>query len=126
MKFMTRMLPVLFLVLASFLSQAADNCTGSAEGSKEYIKATKLIESLPEFNKWTKSHRLPIAFGEPMDSKTLNEGICYWSVSVYADQGSRLELWNIFLVPVFGQKILVQDPIEGDYVSLNQWRKKRP
>ena len=126
MKFMNRVLFALFLVLASFASQAADNCTGPAEGSKDYIKATKLIESLPEFNKWNKSHRLPIAFGEPMDSKMLNEGICYWSVSVYADQGSRLELWNIFLVPVFGQKILVQDPIEGDYVSLNQWRKKRP
>jgi hypothetical protein len=114
---------VLFLLPIGH-AQAADNCSGSAQGSKEYAKATVLVIQLPEFKAWAKSHRFPVAFGESMDEKVSHNGHCYWSVSVYADRGSRLEMWNAFLVSAKGREILVEDKLGEDPMPLTQWRKR--
>jgi hypothetical protein len=68
--------------------------------------------------------RLPVAFGESFDKQERLEGRCYWSVSVYANRPERLELWHIFYVEVDGKRLLVQDPVSGDTISLQRWRSK--
>ena len=63
-----------------------------------------------------------MAYGEPVDKQVLVQGRCYWSVSVYASRPERQELWHIFYVDVPGKHLLVQDPVSGDAISLQEWR----
>jgi len=59
-----------------------------------------------------------------MDKEVSLKGQCYWSVSVFADRGERLEPWHIFFVRPSSKSTLVQDPASGEPISLATWRKK--
>ncbi|MBB4846105.1 hypothetical protein HNP55_004659 [Paucibacter oligotrophus] len=116
-----------FLLLPSLttLAWSKPDCSSIASNSPPaYMEATRRVESLPEFKRWAASHSFPVAFGAPVDKQVLLRGTCYWSVSVYADRPERFEAWNFFLVPRRGGQLLVADA-DGEYVSLNTWRKAR-
>jgi hypothetical protein len=105
-------------------SAQAEKCAGSARGSAEYREAAESVFRLPEFKAWSKSNRFPVVLGERVDKKVLLEGRCYWSVSVYANRGSQLDMWHVLLVGDKGREIYIDDG-EGETLSLDQWRKRR-
>ncbi len=89
-----------------------------------YLHATREVRRLPEFRTWSRSHSFPVTFGAPSDTQRLVAGKCYWSVSVYAARPERLELWHIFYVRQSRKVELIQDPVNGEPVSLAAWRKQ--
>ncbi len=106
-------------------AHAAPSCNAQALNSPGYAQAITSVRNLPELTAWSKSHAFPVAFGESLDKQErLDDGRCYWSVSVYANRPERLELWHIFYVEASGKRLLVQDPISGDTISLQKWRSK--
>ena len=112
------------LLLLFAASAQAEKCAGSARGSSDYREAAEAVFQLPEFKAWSKSNRLPVVLGERVDKKVLFEGRCYWSVSVYANRGSQLDMWHVLLVGNGGREIYIDDG-EGETLSLDQWRKRR-
>lgn len=125
-----RMSPDIAVVAAASLSllfaasAQAEKCVGPARGSTDYREAAEAVFQLPEFKVWAKSNRLPVVLGERIDKKVLFEGRCYWSVSVYANRGSQLDMWHVLLVGNQGREIYIDDG-EGETLSLDQWRKRR-
>lgn len=114
-----------FLAISlAFAAHAAPGCGENAEGSTAYLKAAEVVQSLPEFQAWSKSHSHPVVFGAPMDKEVLLNDQCYWSVSVFADRKERLELWHIFFVRPSSNTTLVQDSASGEPISLAAWRTK--
>ncbi len=115
----------LLLCAIAATAQAAPSCNAQALNSTGYAQAIASVRNLPELTAWAKSHAFPIAFGESLDKQERLDGRCYWSVSVYANRPERLELWHIFYVEANnGKRLLVQDPISGDTISLQKWRSK--
>lgn len=115
---------VLVLCSASGAVQAASKCNAMALNSPSYTQAIETVRHLPELAVWSRSHGFPVAFGESMDKQERLDGRCYWSVSVYASRPERLELWQIFYVEAAGKRLLVQDPVSGEAISLQKWRSK--
>lgn len=104
------------------LSISPSRCAGDALHSVDYARSITAVRQLPELDAWSRSHAFPVAFGESVDKQILLDGRCYWSVSVFANRPERLELWNIFYVQSKGKSVLVQDPVSGEAISLEQWR----
>ncbi len=114
----------LLLCVVATTANAASGCNAQALNSPGYAHAITAVRNLPELTAWSKSHSFPVAFGESLDKQERLDGRCYWSVSVYANRPERLELWHIFYVEASGKRLLVQDPISGDTISLQKWRSK--
>lgn len=108
----------------ALFAHAAPSCNAQAMNSAAYAQALEVVRHLPELTAWSKSHGLPVVFGESLDKQEQLEGRCYWSVSVYANSPERLELWHTFYVDAQGKRLLVQDPTSGNVISLQKWRSK--
>jgi hypothetical protein len=126
---MSRKALCLAAVLACFgcaasAASAAATCKANALNSASYAHAIGSVRQLPELAAWSRIHTFPVAFGESLDKQERVDGRCYWSVSVYANRPERLELWHIFYVEADGKRLLVQDPISGNVISLQKWRAK--
>jgi hypothetical protein len=115
-----------FLLLCSLAASAsaAQSCNALALNSASYARAIGAVRNLPELPAWSRTHNFPVAFGESFDKQERLNGHCYWSVSVYANRPEQLELWHIFYVEVAGKRMLVQDPVSGNTISLQKWRTK--
>lgn len=109
---------------ASAKSSAAPACTAQALDSAGYTRAIQSVRALPELVAWSRSHKFPVVYGESMDKQVLVQDRCYWSVSVFANRPERLELWQIFYVDIDGKRLLVQDTISGEGISLQKWRSQ--
>ena len=103
---------------------AAPTCNAVAEHSAGYRRAAEVVRNLLEVQAWAHSHKFPVAYGEPVDKQVLVDGQCYWSVTVYANRPERLELWNVFYVSVTDLHVLIEDPVDGESIPLDTWRKK--
>ena len=103
---------------------AANSCNAQALNAPGYAHALESVRNLPELAAWSRTHGFPVAFGESLDKQERLDGRCYWSVSVYANRPERLELWHIFYVEADGKRLMVQDPVSGDAISLHKWRSK--
>jgi hypothetical protein len=112
------------LACAASASHATTPCSAEALDSASYARAVQTVRALPEILTWSRSHRFPVAYGESMDKQVLLDDHCYWSVSVFANRPERLELWHIFYVGVQGKRLLVQDPVSGEAISLQKWRSR--
>lgn len=109
---------------AAGATHAASSCNAAALNAPGYAQAIETVRHLPELATWSRTHGFPIAFGESMDKQERLDGRCYWSISVYASRPERLELWQIFYVEAAGKRLLVQDPVSGEAISLQKWRSK--
>ncbi len=107
---------------SSLAPPPAPQCAADAMHAAGYARSIMAVRQLPELDAWSRSHAFPVAFGESVDKQVVLDGQCYWSVSVFASRPERLELWNIFYVQSNGKRVLVQDPVSGDAISLEQWR----
>jgi hypothetical protein len=114
---------ILFCCLCA-AGNAAPRCDAAALRAAGYARSIKSVQRLPEWAAWSRSHSFPIAYGESVDKQVLVQGRCYWSVSVYANRPEQLELWRVFYVEVSGKRLLVQDTVSGDAISLKTWRAK--
>ena len=103
---------------------AAPRCDEAAVHAAGYTQSIKSVERLPEWAAWSRSHPFPVAYGQSVDRQVLLQGRCYWSVSVYANRPERQELWRVFYVDVSGTRLLVQDIVSGNAISLKTWRTK--
>ncbi len=116
----------IFLMCCAGVSFAStppgSHCAAEALHSVDYARSITAVRQLPELNAWSRSHAFPVAFGESVDKQVVLDGRCYWAVSVFANRPERLELWNIFYVQSKGRQMLVQDPMSGQAISLEQWR----
>jgi hypothetical protein len=126
MKTHTRMLATVLVCMGCIggASGAATSCNADALDSAGYARTIQSVRELPELVQWSRSHRFPVAFGESIDKQLRLQGRCYWSVSVYANRPERLELWQIFYVEANGKRMLVQDPVSGVAISLQQRRSQ--
>jgi hypothetical protein len=111
------------MLVVGGLAYASSSCAESAERSQSYAAATHVVQAIPEVQAWQRAHHLPVVYGAPVDKKVLVGGVCYWSVSVYANHPERLELWQVFYIAVQGDRVLVQDQASGEPVPLEAWRK---
>lgn len=112
------------LACAAGAGHATPPCSAAALDSAGYARAVQTVRALPEVVTWSHSHRFPVAYGESMDKQVLLDDHCYWSVSVFANRPEQLELWHMFYVAVQGKRLLVQDPVSGEAITLQKWRSK--
>jgi hypothetical protein len=124
---MIQIRPALFSILLGLqcvASSAAPTCDAAARHDTGYTRSIQAVQRLPELAAWSRLHSFPVAYGQSMDKQLVVQGRCYWSVSVYANRPERQELWHIFYVDVSGKRLLVQDPVSGDAISLQKWRSQ--
>ncbi len=124
---MIQMRQALFSLLLGCLcaaSSAASPCDAATQNAAGYARSIQAVQRLPELASWSRSHSFPVAYGQSMDKQLAVQGRCYWSVSVYASRPERQELWHVFYVEVSGKRLLVQDPVSGDAISLQKWRSQ--
>ena len=106
------------LALSAAMAGAYAACDSTASSNAEgYRKASDRVTAIAEFKSWyarTRERGSKAIFGAHVDKQTTFERKCYWSVSVYADEGPRLQLWQIFYVPTDAGAVLVVDPTTGE------------
>jgi len=86
-----------------------------------YREAIGQVRMLQTFKTWqaevaAKPGR-KIAFGFSVDKQQVMKDRCYWSVTIYSDEGSHLSRWKTFLVPTQTGDILAENG-NGDFVPL--------
>ena len=97
-------------------------CDPRAVGA--FAMARERVEKLDEFKAWRASHSFPVAFSLTRNATIRVNGRCYWEVPVYADRPERFELWHIFYVSSRQKAILLMDPLSGEAVGMDAWRKR--
>ena len=100
---------------------AAPACIAPELDSAAFRRAENLVQRLPEFRAWSKAHKFPVAYDSVADP-IVREGRCYISVAVSASRPERLELWQLFYVNATRRSVLIQEPINGEIISLKKWR----
>ncbi len=114
----------LLVISGSAASTASPTCYERANLCKaSYSRAANRVTRLPETLAWQRTHAYPPALGLPMDNQVRIDNACFWEVSVHANQSNQLELWNIFLVPIQGQALMIRDS-EGKAITLKQWKTR--
>ena len=104
-------------------------CSERAEDSPSWDAALRRLDQLPEVAAWARyvsqTPGVKAVLSPAVDKQSLITGRCYWSVTLYSDEGTHLHRWNTFYVSVDGDEILVDDVTGGEPVSLASWRKAR-
>jgi hypothetical protein len=110
----------------ALLPSVAGACSERAEGSRSWEDAVRQVERLTEVKGWRRyvSERPPakVVYLPAVDKQSLIAGQCYWSVTLYSDEGTHLHRWNTFYVGVGRKDILVNDYTGGEPLSLERWR----
>jgi hypothetical protein len=87
-------------------------------------QAVKLVAALPEVKSWSKAVRKnknkPVFESDEMDGDF--NGKKYWSITFYEDLDTHRTRFMDFMVSFDGRNILVQDKLDGSYISLKKWR----
>src|SRR5712691_6098966 len=78
----------------ALLPSLASACSEQAEGSQSWELAVHQVERLTEVNAWRRyvSQRPPakVTLLPAVDRQSLIAGHCYWSVTLYSDEGTNL------------------------------------
>ena len=115
---------VAFITLAA-VGPVGAKCDATAGGDADgYLNASNRVATLSEFQSWLAAVKsrpgVKAMFGTHIDKQVRTRGKCYWSVSVYSDEGSHLSLWQTFLVPVDGGVVLKRDSATGEpYIDMH-------
>ncbi len=116
-----RIIAGLVTALSSVVA-VSEPCDPRAIGT--FAMARGRVEKLDEFKAWRASHSFPVAFSLVKNATIRLNARCYWEVPVYADRPERFELWHIFYVSRHQKSILLMDPLSGEAVGLDVWRKQ--
>jgi hypothetical protein len=109
-----------FALLVPLAAFAA--CDASADRDVTgYTKASTRVTRLAEFKAWNDQLQakpgVKAVLGAAMDKQSMVKGKCYWSVTVYSDEGSHLSRWRTFFVPVTQGAVLLENA-NGEPVPL--------
>ena len=115
---------LLALLLACLPVAASAVCAPAQAGTPAFESAARQIQQLPELNAWSRSQPFPVAYdssAEPL----VRKGRCYQAIAVYANRPERLEVWHLFYVNAANRSVLIQEPVTGEVIPLNQWRSRQ-
>jgi hypothetical protein len=104
---------VLMALLISMPPAAIAACNEAAEGSASYRNAVARVEALPQYKEWLK--RLAEKPGAKatmlpaIDKQSSIASSCYWSVTVYSNEGTHLSRWKTLFVGVGNGSVLAED-----------------
>jgi hypothetical protein len=97
-------------VAALFVPTAFAACDATVSTDRlGYREAVNQVRMLEEFKTWRAqlvAKRARAAFGFSVDKQQFVRGDCYWSVTIYSDEGSGLQHWKTFFVPTQAGEIL--------------------
>ena len=109
---------------------SAGPATQDTAGAQPEDKAVNALLALPEIRAWSahiekasggKSHG---AVMETTPEQRLVDGQAYFQLSFFENGPDAAHRWESFLVTPDGKRILVEDMVEGDLLSLERWRKE--
>jgi hypothetical protein len=113
-------LPIVVL-LATNMAYATCNATAETDPGG-YKQASNRVAKLAEFKAWydhVKARpQVKAIFGSHVDKQSTLNRKCYWSVTVYSDEGTHLSRWQTFFVPVANGAMLIEDLTTGEPVPL--------
>ena len=118
---------------AYYIYQPPSNgpATQDTAGAQPEDKAVNALLALPEIRAWSahiekasggKSHG---AVMETTPEQRLVDGQAYFQLSFFENGPDAAHRWESFLVTPDGKRILVDDIVDGDLLSLENWRKER-
>ena len=105
--------------------------TQDTAGAQPEDKAVNALLALPEIRAWSahiekasggRSHG---AVMETAPEQRLVDGQAYFQLSFFENAPDAAHRWESFLVTPDGKRILVEDMVEGDLLSLENWRKEK-
>ena len=102
-----------------------------APAAQQDDKAVNALLALPEIRAWSahiekasggRSHG---AVMETAPEQRLVDGQAYFQLSFFENGPDAAHRWESFLVTPDGKRILVEDDVEGELLSLERWRKEK-
>ena len=105
---------------------AASSQTAAGE---QNARAVDALMALPEIKAWSahiekaSGGRAHGAVMETAPETRLVEGQPYYQLSFFESTPDAAHRWESFVVSADGKRILVDDIVSGDLLSLQQWRK---
>lgn len=88
------------------LSQA--ECINLATTDKTYATGVQRVMELNAVKTWMsllEKNSKRLAIGANVDKSSFKGGRCFWSISLYESDESKLQLWREYLVEINGSKI---------------------
>ena len=120
---------------AYYVYQPPSSSTGpamqEAPAAQADDKAVNALLALPEIRAWSahiekasggRSHG---AVMETTPEQRLVDGQAYFQLSFFENGPDAAHRWESFLVTPDGKRILVEDDVEGELLSLERWRKEK-
>ncbi|MCC7695725.1 hypothetical protein IGS58_03995 [Janthinobacterium sp. EB271-G4-7A] len=108
----------------------ADNAASSQTAVPEQnARAVDALMALPEIKAWSahiekaSGGRAHGAVMETSPETRLVNGVVYYQLSFFESTPDAAHRWESFVVTSDGKRILVDDIVSGDLISLEQWRK---
>lgn len=115
---------LLTICLACLHPAAFATCVEPPADGRERDAAISRITSLPEARALIKSSPVPVLF-QPGQALEPHGSKCYWSIAIYENHKTHLHALHFFLVEYPKGELLAQDPMSGEFISIERWREER-
>ncbi|MGX9786517.1 hypothetical protein [Janthinobacterium lividum] len=109
--------------------QADNAASGQTAVPEQNARAVDALMALPEIKAWSahiekaSGGRAHGAVMETSPEKRLVDGVACYQLSFFESTPDAAHRWESFVVTPDGKRILVDDIVSGDLISLEQWRK---
>ncbi|NVI81005.1 hypothetical protein [Janthinobacterium sp. BJB401] len=109
-----------------------DNAPGASANTaapEQNARAVDALLALPEIKAWSahiekaSGGRAHGAVMETSPETRLVDGVASYQLSFFESTPDAAHRWESFVVTPDGKRILVDDIVSGDLISLEQWRK---
>ena len=107
----------------------APAASSGAAAAEQNVRAVDALMALPEIKAWSahiekaSGGRAHGAVMETTPETRLVDGAAYYQLSFFESTPDAAHRWESFVVSPDGKRILVDDIVSGDLLSLEQWRK---
>ena len=107
----------------------APAASSGAPAAEHSARAIDALMALPEIKAWSahiekaSGGRAHGAVMETAPETRLVDGAAYYQLSFFESTPEAAHRWESFVVSPDGKRILVDDSVIGDLLSLEQWRK---
>lgn len=105
------------------------NAASSQAAQEQNARAVDALMALPEIKAWSahiekaSGGRAHGAVMETSPETRLVDGVVCYQLSFFESTPDAAHRWESFVVTPDGKRILVDDIVSGDLISLEQWRK---
>ena len=107
----------------------APPASSRTDGAEQHARAVDALLALPEIKAWSahiekaSGGRAHGAVMETTPETRLVDGAAYYQLSFFESTPDAAHRWESFVVSPDGKRILVDDVVSGDLLSLEQWRQ---